>query len=128
MLDAFIIAISSTIVIWAVIRVLAHLSAYSNERAKGRRPAIFPKTSYCERCEKNIPRTKRLKSVGDHLFGGWACPKCGSEYDLLGNVRVHVRMTGICGTVNAELNARGRPMCHFMLKRLQAGLSTNSLR
>ncbi|MBK6751289.1 MAG: hypothetical protein IPG67_15155 [Acidobacteria bacterium] len=88
MLDAFIIAISSTIVIWAVIRVLAHLSAYSNERAKGSRPAIFPKTSFCERCEKNIPRTKRLKSVGDHLFGGWACPKCGSEYDLLGNVRV----------------------------------------
>lgn len=88
MFDAFIVAIAFPFVVWAVLRGLVHLISYTNAVAKGGRPDFFPNTSYCDRCEKNIPRTKRLKSFQDRIFGGWACPKCGSEFDTLGNVRV----------------------------------------
>lgn len=88
MFDAVIVAIAFALGLWAVLRGLMHLISYTNAVAKGGRPKLFPNTSYCERCEKDIPRTKRLKSLNDRVFGGWACPKCGSEYDTLGNVRV----------------------------------------
>lgn len=88
MFDAFIVAIAFALGSWAVLRGLVHLIAYTNAIATGSSPNFVPNTSFCERCEKDIPRTKRLKSLNDRVFGGWACLKCGSEHDTLGNVRV----------------------------------------
>lgn len=88
MILALIEAVGFVLLVWAIIRAVSVLIKYSNELAKGNRPSLFPRTIDCERCDKQIAKSKRLKSFRDYLFGGWACPNCGSEYDQLNNLRI----------------------------------------
>jgi phosphate/sulfate permease len=38
----------------------------------------------CPRCGIALPATRKPQSLKQALWGGWACPKCGTEIDRKG--------------------------------------------
>ncbi len=82
---AFVIVLVSG---WLLIRGIFFLLKYSEQWINHARPKVFPRPRECPRCEQPIGRFERLNSVRELLLGGWTCPKCGSEFDQLDNIRI----------------------------------------
>lgn len=44
------------------------------------------KQRYCAKCGTKLPRVRKPTNASRTLFGGWTCPKCGSNLDSSGNI------------------------------------------
>ena len=74
--------------LWLLIRGVGYSLKYFEVRARGVTLGPFGRNSRCSRCDRSIPFFSRRRSVRELVFGGWTCPKCGSEIDQLGIVRL----------------------------------------
>jgi ribosomal protein S27AE len=71
-----------------VTRSSMFLLMYFGQWFKGGRPKVFPRPRECPRCGQPVGRFERINSIAKVLLGGWACPRCGSEFDQLNNTRI----------------------------------------
>ena len=71
-----------------VIRTSAFLLTYFGQWIRDRRPKLVPRPRECPRCAQPVGRFERTNSFAKVLLGGWACPRCGSEFDQLNNIRI----------------------------------------
>ena len=44
-------------------------------------------TAKCPRCGELLPMIRRPTSLGEFLWGGWTCGKCGAAVDKYGQER-----------------------------------------
>lgn len=71
-----------------IVRGSAFVIKYSEAWAKqGKRPKVLPRPSKCPRCGQRLRRFERILGIRNLVVGGWTCPGCGSEFDLLDNVK-----------------------------------------
>ncbi len=63
--------------------VLGILVIRDTVRGAGRWGMNFMKVS-CPRCSEPAPAVRVPNSVGQALWGGWTCAKCGTDYDKWG--------------------------------------------
>lgn len=61
---------------------------YSEQAIRGFRPKVLSWNRFCTRCEQEIGRFECVFSVKELLLGGWSCPRCGSEFDQVNELRI----------------------------------------
>ena len=89
MLELILFFVLALIASWVLIRGTVFWIKYSEEWIRNSRwPSVFPRLVDCPRCERPIGRLARSRSFREVLLGGWTCPKCGSEFDQLDNIRI----------------------------------------
>jgi len=47
--------------------------------------ALLKKPISCPKCNTKMPRFRKPENTNQALWGGWTCPKCGTELDKKGN-------------------------------------------
>jgi hypothetical protein len=62
---------------------LVYLVVRDTRRRSGRW-GINLDPAVCRKCREPAPAVRRPGSVRQALWGGWTCPKCGSELDKWG--------------------------------------------
>ena len=54
-------------------------------KGKGRRFGLQLNHVTCPTCDARMPIVRRPRSKREALWGGWTCPKCGTEMDKFGS-------------------------------------------
>jgi hypothetical protein len=44
---------------------------------------------HCPKCGEKMPIRRTPQNESQKLYGGWTCPKCGTEMDSSGNIVSH---------------------------------------
>ena len=88
MLLIIVALVGSLILVGLILRGGMFLLKYSEQWANHARPRVFPRPTECPRCEQPVGRFERLRSFSELVLGGWTCPRCGSEFDQLDNIRL----------------------------------------
>lgn len=88
MLLALLIGFVGLICLIVLVRLIVQTLRYSEYRMKGENIAFFDTSTKCVRCETPVSVTTVRRTPKQVLFGGWSCPRCGSEFDQLGTIRV----------------------------------------